>query len=269
MYNFSKNLQSKSHPLEISSDEDESDGNDDRSSPIFLLNINKSSSSKNDFISSSKPPSFQSNDFIITNNNIKSNIFNSIEEPPTPPKREKRLAPKLPENKPVVKNNSFFVITDNVDKNKNFYIYIDHVKWYYKGDKKSKGSKNQTAQSTTSSATILTKQTDSFSGSNEINISTSGYSASNDVNDLNNNIFNTNRPNIHNISSKKWFEFNKYDSYNLELEYRDMMTKKNCNVSIPSKPVQVLENLYEVNLETKKCYSIYWKSIFIELLILY
>jgi hypothetical protein len=258
MYNFNKNLQAKSHPLEISSDEDESDGNDDRSSPIFLLNTN--SSTKNDLASSLKSQIRISNNFANNNNSSKIESISLKEEPPVPPKREKRLAPKLPENKPVVKN-SFFVINDNVDKSKNFYIYVDHVKWYYKGDKKSKNSKYQAAQSLTSSSTLLTNQTDNLTSSNDININVSSYSASNDINDLNNNIFNTNRPNIHNISSKKWFEFNKYDSYNLELEYRDMMTKRNLNISVSSKPVQVLENLYEVNLETKKCYSIYWKSI--------
>ena len=54
--------------------------------------------------------------------------------------------------------------------------------------------------------------------------------------------------------------FNKRDSYNLELEYRDMFSKKLLNAECTPKNVQVLDSLYEVNLASRKCNSIYWKS---------
>jgi hypothetical protein len=87
-------------------------------------------------------------------------------------------------------------------------------------------------------------------------------------NDFNNNINGNNAGgsntggglNIHHISSKKWYMFNKWDSYNIEVEYRDMLSRKHLNVASEPKLVQVLDGLYEVNLGVKKCFSIYWKS---------
>ena len=58
-------------------------------------------------------------------------------------------------------------------------------------------------------------------------------------------------------SCPKWIMFNKLDSFNLEVEYRSMQTQ--ADASEP-KLVQVLDDLYEVNLTTRKCYAIYWKG---------
>ena len=55
--------------------------------------------------------------------------------------------------------------------------------------------------------------------------------------------------------------FSKWDSINLELEYRDVATRRSSNNSqTDPKLVQVLDNLFEVNMLTKKCYPIYWKQ---------
>ncbi len=54
-----------------------------------------------------------------------------------------------------------------------------------------------------------------------------------------------------------------YDSFNLETEYRELLLGKHLMHQTPdatSRTVQVLDGLYEVDLNTKKCYSIYWKS---------
>ena len=52
------------------------------------------------------------------------------------------------------------------------------------------------------------------------------------------------------INDFKWTPFNKFDSFNLEKNYRNK-----C-----SNLIQVLDGLYEVNLETKQCNAIYWKG---------
>lgn len=56
--------------------------------------------------------------------------------------------------------------------------------------------------------------------------------------------------------------FKKWDSFNLETEYRKMtMSRKNSRASTKEEVVvQVLDNMYEVNLDTRKCYHIYQKT---------
>lgn len=56
--------------------------------------------------------------------------------------------------------------------------------------------------------------------------------------------------------------FSKWDSINLETEYRKMVwSRKNRQSEHDEEPVlvQVQNNLYEVNLQTRKCYPIYLK----------
>lgn len=63
--------------------------------------------------------------------------------------------------------------------------------------------------------------------------------------------------------------FKKWDSINLESEYRKMIMSRKNRISTTAitqrlrldEPVlvQVLDNLYEVNLDTRKCYPIYQK----------
>ncbi len=61
------------------------------------------------------------------------------------------------------------------------------------------------------------------------------------------------------INDFKWTPFNKFDSFNLEKNYQN----KCANL------IQVLDNLYEVNLETKQCNAIYWKgNVYLVLLLL-
>ena len=62
------------------------------------------------------------------------------------------------------------------------------------------------------------------------------------------------------LAKLKWISFNRLDSFNLEFEYISFNISK-------SKPnlVQVLDGLYEVNVETRECNPIYWngsKNIF-------
>jgi hypothetical protein len=58
--------------------------------------------------------------------------------------------------------------------------------------------------------------------------------------------------NLNIINDLKWTPFNKLDSFNLEQNYRNNpLTNK----------IQVLDGLYEVNLETRQCKAIYWNGI--------
>jgi hypothetical protein len=54
------------------------------------------------------------------------------------------------------------------------------------------------------------------------------------------------------INDFKWTPFSKSDLFNLEQNYR--------NNSLTNK-TQVLDCLYEVNLQTRKCKAIYWNGI--------
>lgn len=158
------------------------------------------------------------------------------------PKRnpEKRIAPKRPEEPKINTRN---------DENKlnNFYIEIEQVGWFYKGDKEP----NQT--------TIIPNNGSSSTSLPSVQSASNLLDQTPNENDINNNNNNSNLSNI-NVTRKKWHMFTKSECRSLELEYRDMMSKKHLNVQCETKLVQVLNNLYEVNLETKKCYPIYWKS---------
>lgn len=168
------------------------------------------------------------------------------------PKRNpvKRLAPKAPDETRV---SSKIEETFTSNKSINFYIDIDQVRWFHKGDKDTGVSPgpNTPVNGASSTASLLpTNQ----SSSNLLN--TEREAIDNDIN--NNNNSNTCTGNI-NTTSKKWHMFSKMDSYNLELEYRDMMSRRQLGLQSEPNVVQVLNDLYEVNLETKKCYPIYWK----------
>lgn len=235
----------KSHPLEFD------DADDDETN---FVNIHpKKSTSSND---------------LITKTNESATVSFK-------PKPGKRIAPKRPDeisieikkevttptsasstpstidSTPDITNNN----NNNNSKLNNFFIDIESVRWFYKGDKESSNSTNN----------LIPVQ----SSSNLLNENNSNENAP-VPNDFNNNI-NGNNPagsgnntgggiNVHHISSKKWYMFNKWDSYNIEVEYRDMLSKKQSNIGAEPKLVQVLDGLYEVNLSVKKCFSIYWKS---------
>jgi hypothetical protein len=165
--------------------------------------------------------------------------------------KNKRQAPKRPDQIQLAE-------TSQEEKEKkciNFFIPIENVRWFYKGDKESGSSNNQANTSNTSDSTNDSNLKSENSSSNANLAALSAVS-----NDINNNA--NASLNVHHISSKKWYMFNKWDSYNLESEYRDMITKKQMNISTADEPklVQVLDNLYEVNLATKKCNPIYWKG---------
>ena len=61
-------------------------------------------------------------------------------------------------------------------------------------------------------------------------------------------------------ANDKWLFFNKLDSNTLEVEYRGFQSRKCFDKNAQPNLVQVLEGLYEVNLLTKKCQTIYWKG---------
>lgn len=56
--------------------------------------------------------------------------------------------------------------------------------------------------------------------------------------------------------SIKWTPFDEIDSYNLELEYRNLIESNYDSNCI----IQVLDGLYEVDLSKRECYSIYWEG---------
>jgi hypothetical protein len=136
-----------------------------------------------------------------------------------------------------------------------FFIDIHHVRWFYKGEKTDKDNSNSSATSTLNNTDEMTASISSTTSNDSTTTTTSNPT------NTNTSLAGNSDVNVHKISSKKWLMFNKTDSYNLELEYRDMISKKLLNAATdPPKTVQVLDSLYEVNITTKKCYSIYWKS---------
>jgi len=167
--------------------------------------------------------------------------------------KNKRQAPKRPDQIQLAE-------TPQEEKDKkcvNFFIPIENVRWFYKGDKEAGMSNNQANTSSTADSS-LTNESNLKSDNSSSSANLAALSAA--TSDINNNA--NASLNVHHISSKKWYMFNKWDSYNLESEYRDMIIKKQMNVSSAdeSKLVQVLDNLYEVNIVTKKCNPIYWKG---------
>jgi len=141
-----------------------------------------------------------------------------------------------------------------------FFIDIHHVRWFYKGEKSSNEKNDRDSASNPNTIANLSVAATTAVTADEMTTSTTSNDSVNASN-ANNNLAGNSDVNVHRISSKKWIMFNKHDSYNLELEYRDMISKKLLNVAAdPPKTVQVLDSLYEVNITTKKCYSIYWKS---------
>ncbi|RNA34162.1 phospholipase DDHD1 [Brachionus plicatilis] len=140
------------------------------------------------------------------------------------------------------------------DKQINFFIEIGQVRWFYKGDKDSTANNGLSTPTGVSQTSLPSIQ----SSSNMINPDQSSHTLNeNDINNNNNN--NSNMSSV-NLNTKKWYKFSKVDSFNLEIEYRDMISKKVLNANSEVNFVQVLNNLYEVNLESKKCYPIYWKA---------
>ena len=139
-----------------------------------------------------------------------------------------------------------------------FFIDVHHVRWFYKGEKSNEKSDKESVPTSSSAAitgSLPSIPSNSILPGESLNeMSSSTYSAASS--DLHNNVSNllsNSAVNVHHISSKKWIMFSKRDSYNLELEYRDMITKKLTNInSEPPKSVQVLDSLYEVNLTTKR-----------------
>jgi len=135
------------------------------------------------------------------------------------------IKPKVPPKRRYLpkipdNNNNRFI-----EKPINFYIEIENVKWFYKPDQDQTTTSNSSGSNTTNSPNIID---DSINDSNSTN--------------------------------KKWLYFNKLDSFNLEVEYRSLQTKRLFTNNIEPNLVQVLDGLYEVNLLTKKCNAIYWKA---------
>lgn len=125
------------------------------------------------------------------------------------------------------------------ENEQSYYINIDHIGWYYKKDQISSDLKTQTSQSSNlDELNFMTEEKNLASTSPQVN--EPGATNSNNT-----------------VSNKKWIQFNKHDTANLEQKHRQIFNEKK---STEPKLVQVLDDLYEVNLTTKKCYAIYWKG---------
>lgn len=136
---------------------------------------------------------------------------------------------------------------DSSETEQNFFIQIDNVGWFYKKDQV-----NQDSSGAFKSQSSLPAHLDEYtSGDEKIQNSQNSGQSSGNLESTANASKETNQ-----VSNKKWNLFGKIDSTNLELKYRALLNEK----SGEPKLVQVLDNLYEVNLTTKKCYAIYWKG---------
>lgn len=135
--------------------------------------------------------------------------------------------PKITKRRlPKIPAQSTTLKTNKLNQTINFYIEIENVKWFYRLDQET----NMNTNLNTANPNIIVTSDDPTSNETTIN-------------------------------AKKWTYFNKLDSYNLELEYRNIQSKKlYSKENVDSNLVQVLDGLYEVNLTTKKCYAIYWKA---------
>ncbi len=160
------------------------------------------------------------------------------------PKVNKRIAPrilpKIPdhsvETSPLIKSLPPRQDSTSSSTEQNFFIPIDQVGWFYK--KEALDTTGLKANSSTASNMDEYEETGGIGGGQ---VNQDGSSVSTASNNNNN--------------SKKWHTFNKIDSVNLELGYRCMLNEK-----LTEKLVQVLDDLYEVNLSSKKCYAVYWKG---------
>jgi hypothetical protein len=167
---------------------------------------------------------FYKNIYPVNTNNTSNNLLINVNNNNN---NNNNIKPKVPPKRrylpkiPDNNNNRF------IEKPINFYIEIENVKWFYKPDQDQTTTSNSSGSNTTNSPNIIIID-DSINDSNSTN--------------------------------KKWLYFNKLDSFNLEVEYRSLQTKRLFTNNIEPNLVQVLDGLYEVNLLTKKCNAIYWKA---------
>ena len=268
----------KAHPLALPDDYDEDDLDN-----IIDINMSKHKTVDNSHCNNKNSNLFQTkasessstqNVPLLPSNKIPTAYKKRIAPapPPSSPYQHQQQQYQQQQQQATLTSSASFVSTTNLskrDEQKNtsstnsltsnnggadcyFFIDIHHVRWFYKGEKTDKENNNTNSNNNTSNVSTLNtdEMTASFSST-----------TSNDSSTTTNNLAGNSDVNVHKISSKKWLMFNKIDSYNLELEYRDMISKKLQNITVdPPKTVQVLDSLYEVNITTKKCYSIYWKS---------
>ena len=168
---------------------------------------------------------------------------------------QKRIAPKIPE---ALSTSRLTDDSSQSDHFSNFLIPVDQVRWLYKEEKKA------STRSTSPSNSNGTNGTSSANGA-AISYANTLSSASGAVSpgvidpSIDPNIsLNLGEPTTSSSSSSnKWQPFNKWDSYSLEMEYRERMTLKNpCEARL----IQVLNNLYEVDLNKRRCTPIYWEN---------
>jgi hypothetical protein len=236
------------HPLNIVDDED-ADICD--SNGLFRLN---SSTTVHYRVKS------PSNDATLTNipqvptrlsTNSNTSIESTMPDINAPPKPPKRIAPKRPDPPPLssnsTSNESISVqipktINTQESQSVNYFIEMDQVRWFFKEDKDKDKEKEQPHS--------LSHNVNYFNSISTPNLA--------NLNNNNNNQIDMDpTQGVHATTLNKWHKFSKIDSKNLEVAYRDMLTNKTSN-ELP-RLVQVKENLYEVNLQTRKCYAIYWK----------
>lgn len=136
----------------------------------------------------------------------------------------------------------------NTNREHNFYVQTEQVGWYYKKDVQADSSKNESSSANNNNnnnninvvyrtQNSIQNNLDDDDGSQSANTTTDSTNSNNPSN------------------NKKWILFNKTDTAKLEAKYRALI----INPNEASKSVTVLGDIYEVNLVTRKCYSIYWK----------
>ena len=165
-----------------------------------------------------------------------------------------------------------------------YFIDIKQVRWFYKADKKKQATETSSSTSSSSSSNETTPSSSSIDGNEFTSSENSSFSDTIDTSygsatesssssaaaaaaeaaDDNYGL------NLHHISTRRWIPFSKYDSFRLEVAFRHRRANPtNTNqatsattttTTSTSHLIQVLGDLYEVNLDTQKCYSIYWKS---------
>jgi hypothetical protein len=178
-----------------------------------------------------------------------------------PSPKPKRQAPKI-SDATTLKGSVASNVSETTSLNMLQFIDIDQVRWFYKKHKdlttsSSSNNINKQNDSINSPSTEATPRT--ATPDRESVRSTSPFSNDN-TSDIK-NIPNIDHSTI--IQSSEWSIFNKLDSFNLEMEYRavqQIKQEKSTNNNSERKLIQVLDNLYEVNLQTKVCLPIYWKG---------
>ena len=144
-----------------------------------------------------------------------------------------------------------------------FFISVDKVRWFYNKNKTSSQQQQSSSSSNQNNATTISGVNWSAQGVS-IGRASSPTEALQNVIDSASESSNLDDPTAvgekqsKDTTQNKWLPFSKHDSTQLELEYREMIVNSKRGADL--KLVQVLNNLYEVDLNKKRCSAIYWDS---------